>query len=112
MLIPVCWITSVLIYAASPRQQIDRQTQHAILTPSTAWASFCAINLACFIWLTLSGWSMLVAAVSLLLLNMLMVPTSIIILAHLPESLRRTTFSIVCLSVLVQFIVQGHSHVA
>ena len=112
MLIPVCWITSILIYAASPRQQIDRQRQQAMLKPSTAWTSFSVINLVCLTWLILSGWSILVATVSMLLLNMLMVPTSIIFLAHKPTWLKPATLSIIGISVCFQIIAQGYSHVA
>lgn len=107
VLIPICWITSILIYAASSRQQIDRQRQQALLKPSIAWGTFGVVNVISFTWFTVSGWSPLVAAVSVLLLNMLMVPMSIILLAHRPEWLKRSTLIMIGISIFIQLIVEG-----
>ncbi|WP_444997312.1 hypothetical protein [Aliikangiella sp. IMCC44359] len=107
VLIPLFWLASVMLYAASPRQQIAQQHKQAILPVSTAWISFCIVNIASFIWLTLNGWSMIVAAIDLLLINMLMLPSSIILLAHQPHWLKHGTISIVGLCILAQLISQG-----
>jgi len=101
-----------MIYAASPKQQIDKHNNQPIVAGSLAWASFVVINIVSFIWLIWADWSILVVAITLLLINMLMIPGCIILLAHKSQWLKQYTLSLICLSALAQLIFMGQSHVA
>lgn len=108
VLIPFYWLTSIILYAASPRQQINKLHDKALLPISIAWGCFFVINGASIIWLSVNGWSMIVVSTILLLLNMLMVPLSIILLAHQPHKLKHSTFIIIFGCVLAQLVWQRH----
>lgn len=111
-LIPLYWLTSMLLFAASPRQKINVKKEQALISPIVAWTSFFVINIASFIWLITNGWSALVVTIDLLLLNMLMLPATIIFITHKPQWFKSATIAVFTLSAFIQLIAQGYWHVA
>lgn len=105
-----------MLYAASPRQQIDKLRDHALVSSLTAWVSTVIINVLSFFWLVSNGWSILVAGIDLLLINTLMIPAVVIFIAHKPQWLKAATIVIIIFSFLSQYavklVVQGQYNVA
>lgn len=108
VLIPCYWLTSIMLYASSPKQQIKPRNQQALLTRSSAWISFFVLNTISFVWLTVNNWSTISVSIYLLLLNMLMMPCSIMLLAHKPNWLKAGTVVIFSVCVMAQFVVQEY----
>ncbi|GEM_PF-1667959 len=112
ILIPFYWLGCALVYAASPRQQINHTKKQALIPPAIAWTAFLVLNLISYFWLIRHDWSQLVAVISLLLMNMLLMPACILLLAHHPQWLKQSTLFIFASSVTLHYLARGIQYVA
>ncbi len=116
LLIPFYWLASVLIYAASPRQLIkpveSKVYKKGIVTKQLAWLSYAVINMVSFGWLLLNQWAIVVIFINLLLINMLLVPCSVIFLAHKPHWLKLSSCTLIVVCFIAQWVIEGQVYVA
>jgi len=117
VLIPLYWLASILIYAASKHQKIKpatnkRTIKKGIISKYSAWFSFLVINVVSFSWLLMNQWSAVVVFISLLLMNMLLVPCSVMLLAHNPQWLKPSSLVLIAVCGFAQWMIEGQTYVA
>ena len=105
-LLPLYWLSGTLLYAASPRQQINNKKKPLIIK-SLAYA-WLAITLVISLFVIFSLSNLLVESmITLLIFAMLFIPAPVILLSHKPQWLKGSFLFVISLSVILQVLAWG-----
>ena len=102
-LMPVFWFAGVLLYAASPRQQISN-TGSAIVSKTLAWSVTAASAVTTQLLIHQSTGQSVAASIIVITLLMLFIPAPVIWLSHRPKQFKASSAVVTGLCLLFHLL--------